>query len=99
MLADFVYAVRTLRASPTFAAAAVLTMALGIGASTAIFSVVDAVLLRPLPYHDPGRLIFACTDLRKRNVQDYLWSTADLVDLRDHASQTLEDAAGVNTQR
>jgi len=99
MLADFVYAARTLRASPTFAAAAVLTMALGIGAGTAIFSVADGVLLRPLPYKDPGRLVYGCTDLRKRNVYDYLWSTADLLDLRAHASETLEDAAGVNTQR
>jgi len=99
MLADFGYAVRTLRASPAFAAASVLTLALGIGASTAIFSVADAVLVRPLPYKDPGRLVYACTDLRKRNVSDYLWSTADLVDLREHASSTLEDAAGVNTQR
>src|SRR6202167_5693998 len=99
MLRDFIYAARTLRSSPAFAAAAVITLALGIGASTAIFSVADAVLLRPLPYKDPGRLVYACTDLRKRNVSDYLWSTADLVDLREHASSTLEDAAGVNTQR
>jgi MacB-like periplasmic core domain len=99
MLADFAYASRTLRASPTFAAAAVLTMALGIAASTAIFSVADAVLLRPLPYKDSRRLVYACTDLRKRNVSDYLWSTADLMDLREHASSALEDAAGVNTQR
>jgi putative ABC transport system permease protein len=99
MLADFVYAARTLRASPTFAAASVLTLALGIGASTAIFSVAETVLLRPLPYKDPGRLIYACTDLRKRNVYDYMWSTADLLDLREHASSALQDAAGVNTQR
>jgi putative ABC transport system permease protein len=99
MLADFVYAVRTLRTSPTFVAASVLTLALGIGASTAIFSVGEAVLLRPLPYKDPGRLLYACTDLRKRNVYDYFWSTADLLDLREHASSTLEDVAGLNTQR
>jgi predicted permease len=99
MLADFGYAARTLRATRTFAAASVLTLALGIGASTSIFSVAEAVLLRPLPYKDPGRLVYACTDLRKRNVFDYLWSTADLLDLREHASSTLEDAAGVNTFR
>ncbi len=99
MLRDFVYAARTLRSSPAFAAAAVLTLALGIGASTAIFSVADAVLVRPLPYKDPGRLVYACTDLRKRNVYDYLWSTPDFLDLKSHAAATIEDAAGIQTFR
>ena len=68
MLKDFVYAARTLRSSPAFTAASVLTLALGIGASTAIFSVTNAVLLRPLPYKDPARLLYACSDMKKRNV-------------------------------
>ena len=46
-----------LRRAPGLAAAIILTLALGIGATTAIFSVVNAVLLRPLPFRDPGRLI------------------------------------------
>ncbi len=99
MFRDFVYAARTLRSSPAFAAGAVLTLALGIGASTAIFSVADAVLLRPLPYKDPARLVYACDDLKKRNVYDYFWSTPDYLDLRNHASQTLEDVAGMFTFR
>ncbi|MGD0773340.1 MAG: FtsX-like permease family protein [Candidatus Solibacter sp.] len=99
MWKDFVYAARSLRSSPAFAAAAVVTLALGIGASTAIFSVADAVLLRPLPYKDPGRLVYACSDMKTRNVYDFYWSAPDFMDLRDHASSALEDVAGLNTGR
>jgi putative ABC transport system permease protein len=55
--ADLRYAVRRLRSAPGFTATAVLTVALGIAAATTIYSVVDALMLRPLPYRDPGRLV------------------------------------------
>src|SRR5437867_3745159 len=54
---DLQYAVRALARNPTFTISAILTLALGIGANTAIFSVVDAALLRPLPYPDADRIV------------------------------------------
>ena len=57
MLADLKFTLRRLRKSPAFAITVLLTLAIGIGANTAVFSVVDGVLLKPLPYPDPNRLV------------------------------------------
>src|SRR5258706_4584617 len=96
---DLAYAFRTLRKNPAFAITSIVTIGLGIGASTAIFSVTDAVLLRALPYKDPDRLVLACSDLRRRNVKDFPMSNADFLDLRNGAKRTFDDFAAVNTFR
>lgn len=59
LLQDLRYALRSLGKNPGFAGTAILTLALGIGASTAVFTVIDSVLLRPLAYHESGRLVVA----------------------------------------
>jgi predicted permease len=97
-LRDLTFAFRTLKRQPAFALTAVLTIALGIGATTAIFSVVNAVLLRPLPYNDAGRLGTVWADLRNRNVVDFPISPGDFFDLRTVLTQ-FDGIAGLNTFR
>ncbi|HEX9581524.1 MAG TPA: ABC transporter permease [Gemmatimonadales bacterium] len=90
---DLALAARTLRKSPGFALTAIGTIALGIGATTAIFSVVNAVLLRPLPYSDAGRLVLVQSDLTNRNVNDFPLPPGDLPDLREQGTLFQEIAA------
>ncbi len=96
---DLGYAARALRKSPVFLITATVTIALGIGASTAIFSVANAVLLRPLPYRDPNRLVLAGSDMRARNVVDQQMSNENFVDLRNGTKTMFEDFAAVVTFR
>lgn len=99
MLNDLIYALRTLRKSPIFTITVVVTIALAIGASTAIFSVTNGVLLRQLPYKDSDRLVLARNDLQKRDVKDFPISNADFLDLRNGAKNNFEDFVAVQTFR
>ena len=83
LTADLRYALRALRKSPLFAIAVVTTLALAIGATTAIFSVVNAVVLRPLPYPDADRLVVVWGNLPSIHLQDIVVSGAEYVDFRD----------------
>jgi putative ABC transport system permease protein len=83
---NFRYAARKLRRSPGFTAVAILTLALGIGANLAAFTVVHTVLLNPLPYPHPEQLVRVFDDLRGSNSRDVGLSAPELFDLRDKSN-------------
>jgi len=80
---DFRYGIRSLLKHPGFTAIAVITLALGIGANTAMFSVINAVLLRPLPYHDPNRLVTIWEESPERDLYQLPVSYANYRDWID----------------
>ena len=91
---DLRYAARMLRNRPGFTAVAIITLSLGIGANTAIFSVVDAVLLRPLPFPDPERIVLVRDDLTGRQAMDVGLSVDELKDLQER-SGVFEEVSAV----
>src|SRR5690348_5680792 len=91
---DVRYGARLLRKSPGFTAVAVLTLALGIGANTAIFSIVDAVLLRPLPYPHPDRLVRIFFNEPGVGLRDVRFSKPELDDLQTR-SGVFEDVSPI----
>ena len=85
LLQDVRYGLRMLVKKPTFAIVAVLTLALGVGANTAIFSIVNAVLLRSLPYRDPDRLVRIFINEPGVGLRDVDFSKPELDDLQTRA--------------
>ncbi|HEX6535603.1 MAG TPA: ABC transporter permease [Gemmatimonadaceae bacterium] len=82
---DVRYAVRSLSRVPGFALASVLTLALGIGANTAIFSVVNGVILRPLPFPHPERLVFISSDFTPLGLDHFPIDPAEYLELRERS--------------
>src|SRR5947199_10420729 len=91
---DLKFAFRQLLKNPGFTAVAVLTLALGIGANTAIFSVVNAVLLRPLPYTDPDRVVAVCESNPRLGWHQYVSSMGAYVGWRRQHAVFQQLAAG-----
>ena len=97
---DVRHALRSLRRSPGFAAAAILALALGIGGNTAIFSVVDATRTQAVPYKDPERLVNLIGNVnRGQAIERRGASYPDFVDWRSQATLSFEDLAAVDSQR
>ena len=91
---DIRYALKLLRKSPGFTTVAILTLALGIGANTAIFSIVNSVLLRSLPFRDPDRLVKVSFENPGLGLHDVLFSVPELDDLRSR-SGVFDDVSAV----
>lgn len=94
MLNDIRYAFRTLRQTPLFTTAVVLTVALAIAANTTMFSVVNAVLLKPLPFREPGRIVQVAEKNDKLNLPSFGSSVLNFLSWREQ-TKTFEELAAV----
>jgi putative ABC transport system permease protein len=94
---DIRYALRTLRKSPAFTAVAVFALAVGIGGNTAIFSLVDAIRVRALPYHDPQRIVQLWGNVQRAKVERRGASYPDYLDWRAQA-KSFDDMAAFDSQ-
>jgi predicted permease len=84
-LQDLKYALRMLKKNPAFTVVAILTLAVGIGANSAIFSVVNSVLLRPLPYRQPAQLVRVYSEFPTMQLQKFWLSPPELLDIQREA--------------
>jgi putative ABC transport system permease protein len=94
LAADLRYALRMLRKNPGFTCVVVLTLALGIGANTAIFSVLDAVILKPLPYPQADRVALLWTDLKSAGQTRAPFSAPDMFDI-ERRSRLIQSVGGI----
>ncbi|HEV2149542.1 MAG TPA: ABC transporter permease [Longimicrobiaceae bacterium] len=96
-LQDLRYALRSLRRSPSFAAAAMLCLALGMGVNTATFSIVNTLLFRPPPFEDADRVVLLYAQPPKQGWEEDAFSSAELADVRA-GSRALADVAGAGSR-
>lgn len=90
---DIKFALRQLRRHPGFTWVAIVTLALGLGANTALFSLVNAIVLRPLPYADPGRLVTVCESNVRQGWNHYVTSLGTFRDWREQAKSFVDMGA------
>jgi predicted permease len=99
LVQDLRYGLRMLSHKPGFAIVAVITLALGIGANTAIFSVVNAVLLRPLPYREPSQLVRVYTEFPTMDLKKFWMSPPEFLDIQNEADSWESIGAWTTTGR